>query len=226
MTVTIEKPQIYCFADEAGNFDFRPPTASRNASRFFVLTTVTMNSCAVGDALLELRRSLAIQGRHDPSHFHAAEDSQGVRDAVFDVLARHDFRVDATVFEKCKAYPSVKDNERYFYRLAWYLHFKYAAPLIGGVFRRPILVVAASVSTKGRQSEFHAAVRSVADQVYPGPIETAMWPSASDPCLWVADYCTWAIQRKWERGDERSYRLVKDRIRSEFDVWRRGTALY
>jgi hypothetical protein len=49
-----------------------------------------------------------------------------------------------------------------------------------------------------------------------------MWPSASDPCLWVADYCTWAIQRKWERGDTRSDDLIKDRIRSEFDIWERG----
>jgi hypothetical protein len=30
-------------------------------------------------------------------------------------------------------------------------------------------------------------------------------PHMSDPCLQVADYCTWAIQRKWERGDERSH---------------------
>lgn len=226
MSVTIERRQVYCFADEAGNFDFRPPTASRNASRFFTLATATMNACVAGDALLELRRSLAIAGHHIPSHFHAAEDSQRLRDAVFDVLSRHDFRVDATVFEKCKAYPNIASDARYFYRLAWYLHFKHVAPRIGGIFRRPILVVAASMTTKGRQAEFHAAVQSVADQVYAGPIQTAMWPSASDPCLWVADYCTWAIQRKWERGDTRSYDLIKDRIRSEFDVWRTGTARY
>lgn len=224
--VTIEKPQVYSFADEAGNFDFRPPSAARNASRYFILTSVTMNACAVGDALLDLRRSLTIAGEHIHSHFHAAEDTQAVRDAVFNVLSAHDFRIDATILEKAKAQPHIAGDEWYFYKLAWYLHLKYVAPQIGGMFRRPILVVAASLTTKKRQSEFHNAVRQVAAQVYSGPIKTGCWSSASEPCLWAADYCSWALQRKWERNDERSYDLIKDRIRSEFDVWAGGTKLY
>jgi hypothetical protein len=55
---------------------------------------------------------------------------------------------------------------------------------------------------------------------------TAYWPAASDPCLQVADYCCWAIQRKWERGDMRLYELIASKIRSEFDVFRLGTTVY
>jgi hypothetical protein len=39
--------------------------------------------------------------------------------------------------------------------------------------------------------------------------------NASDPCLWAADYCTWAIQRKWERRDERAYELIAAAVASE-----------
>ena len=39
------------------------------------------------------------------------------------------------------------------------------------------------------------------------------WPC---PCLWVVDYCVWAIQRKWEREDARSHVLTQDKIKSEF----------
>jgi hypothetical protein len=41
--------------------------------------------------------------------------------------------------------------------------------------------------------------------------------------LWAVDYCAWAIQRKWEMDDYRSYKLVADKIATEFDLWRVGT---
>jgi hypothetical protein len=42
----------------------------------------------------------------------------------------------------------------------------------------------------------------------------------------VADYCTWAIQRKWERQDQRSHALIASKVQSEFDVWARGKVQY
>jgi Protein of unknown function (DUF3800) len=225
VTITGVRKQIYCFADEAGNFDFKPRSISKNASKYFVLTTLTTNACGVGDALLDLRRHLTINGHHLPSHFHASEESQAIRDEVFGVLGQHDFRIDATVFEKSKTRPNIAEDVGYFYKLAWYMHLKHVAPAIGTLLHRPILVVAASLTTNQRKARFHEAVQSVAEQVYT-PITTAMWASASDPCLWAADYCSWAIQRKWELGDTRSYDLIRDKIRSEFDVFRTGQTHY
>lgn len=42
----------------------------------------------------------------------------------------------------------------------------------------------------------------------------------------IADYCSWAIQRKWESGDQRSYDLIRDKIRSEFDAFSTGSMYY
>ena len=55
---------------------------------------------------------------------------------------------------------------------------------------------------------------------------TAFWPCQTDPCLQAADYCTWAIQRKWEKGDRRSYDLIKDKISYEYELWARGKIHY
>lgn len=55
---------------------------------------------------------------------------------------------------------------------------------------------------------------------------TAQWPADADTGLQIADYCSWAIQRKWERNDDRSYALVQDKIYSEFDVFSGGTTQY
>ncbi|NNU68588.1 DUF3800 domain-containing protein [Rhizobium indicum] len=47
-------------------------------------------------------------------------------------------------------------------------------------------------------------------------------PSQTDPCLQLADYCAWAVQRKWERNDLASYDLVRDRISYEYELWKHG----
>lgn len=94
--------------------------------------------------------------------------------------------------------------------------------------RTGLLLTGASIGgTKARKAAFHKAIDEVVSQVLPlVKVQTAFWPAASDPCLQVADYCTWAIQRKWERADLRSYDLIKRKIRSEYDLWRIGTIHY
>ncbi len=198
--------RIYVFADEAGNFDF---SAGRGASRYFILTTVTMGEFAVGDALLELRRQLAWEGIEQATHdFHATEEKQAVRDRVFAALAPWDFRIDATILEKRKARPHLAQDEVRFYKTAWFLHFKYVAPRIVRAGDE-LLIIAASLGTRTKRAVFHQAIQDVVSQVTPSTqFRTAAWSAASDPCLWVADYCCWAIQRKWERGDDRSYALI------------------
>ncbi len=110
--------------------------------------------------------------------------------------------------------------------MAWFLHFKYVAPQIATPSDR-LFVVAASLGTKKKRGIFHTAVDDVVHQVSPcRSYRVAFWPMESDPCLQVADYCTWAIQRKWERGDERSYKLIAPKIATEYDVWAVGSTYY
>jgi hypothetical protein len=169
--------------------------------------------------------SLLGRGVHLDRVFHATEDEQVVRDEVFDLLAQADFRIDATILEKRKAQPHLQSEQR-FYQMAWFLHFKFVAPQVASSGDR-LLVTAASLGTKKRRALFHVAVSNVVSQVSPTfSYRVASWPYESDPCLQIADYCTWAIQRKWERGDNRSHILIANKIRSEFDVWRLGTTYY
>lgn len=212
----------YVFSDEAGNFDF-----SRNsgASRYFILGTVTADDCRIGDDLLQLRRELGWRGMHLDSVFHATEDPQGVRDEVFRILGGGEFRIDVTILEKSKAQAHLQ-SERALYKMAWYLHFKHVAPNVAIKADR-MFVVASSLGTKKKRGTFHTAVDEVVAQVSPcRSHRVAFWPAASDPCLQVVDYCVWAIQRKWERDDRRSYDLIKAKIKSEFDVWSIGEKHY
>jgi hypothetical protein len=213
--------RVYLFADEAGNFDF---SRKNGASRYFIVGTVTMKDTQCGHDLLELRRELAWQAVGLESSFHATEDKQVVRDEVFRLLAATDFRADFTIIEKRKTQPHRQSMEG-LYKLAWYMHMKHVGPRVIGS-RDEILVIAATIGTKTRRRAIRFGIEDVIGQVTTRPWEVAFWPAESDPCLQVADYVTWAVQRKWERGDERSNEIVEPKIITEYDIFKWGSTYY
>jgi hypothetical protein len=214
----------HVFADEAGNFDFSKKVG---ASRYFILTTVSMDTCGSGDALAALRRQLTWDGHDVSNGFHATDDSHDVRMAVFNELATHDIRVDTVILDKPKAQPQTHYSESQFYKYAWFYHFKYVAPRLGLATSDELFVVGAAIETKKKRLAFHRAIQDVVAQVAPvSAVNTAFWPAVGEPCLQVADYCAWAMQRKWERGDDTWYQMIKPKVRSEFDLWRAGRTTY
>jgi hypothetical protein len=215
--------RISIFADESGNFDF---SRKRDASRYFILTTIACPGYGVGDALLALRRDMAWEGIGVDSEFHATTDRLEVRARVFALLQRHPFRVDATILDKAKAQPKTRTSDETFYQYAWYYHLKHIAPRIVRA-NDELFVVGASLGTKKKRTLMHNAVREVVQQVTPTVhYRTASWSAQSEPCLQVADYCCWAVSRKWERGITAEYDLIAPRIATEYDLWSRGTKLY
>jgi hypothetical protein len=178
-----------------------------------------MSDFRAGDALLALRRQLAWEGLPQASsNFHATEELQSVRDRVFEELAKWELDIDATVIEKGKLGEDLKSDEIALYRWAWRIHFERVAQRLASDGDE-LLVMTASLGTRRRRQAFHRAVEEVVSQsVRPAAYRTVSWSGASDPCLWVADFCSWAIQRKWERGDARSYVLISNRLRSEVEV--------
>lgn len=211
------------FTDESGNFDF---SRSRGASQYFILTSVVLSDLAASVALMELRHTLAWDGVELAGHFRATEETQVVRDRVFAVLAEHEFRIDVTVIDKAKTAPELRPNAARFYKSAWFLHLQHAASAIASPDDE-LLIVAASVGTHRERSVFREALDDAVRDSAPCPIvRTAFWSASSEPCLQIADYCSWAVQRKWERGDLRSYNLVRSKIQSEYDAMRGRTELY
>jgi hypothetical protein len=201
---------VYLFGDEAGNFDF---SGALGASRYFILATVTMSDCQAGDRLQALRRRLAWRGVHLGAVLHATEDPQIVRDEVFATLRRCEMRIDATIIAKASVPLALRDGHE-LYRYAWHQHFSRIAGEVAGDDDR-LPAVASDLGTRKRRGAFHLAVDDAIRASARCPHRVAFWPNMSEPCLVVADYCTWAIQRRWEREDGRSRALIVDKIASE-----------
>ncbi len=221
----------YVFADESGNFDFRPHQNFPGASRYFSVGTLMLpDDEAVNhltSELLGLRRELAWRGAQvRPEGFHASEDAQRIRDVVFDLLERHPARFDVTLLEKSKAQPRLRVDDPTFYKYAWYYHFRHLAwRLRDG---DELMVVAATIGTKKMRAAFRQAVTDVVTQCCPYKVKRSVQfaDMAVDPCLQAADYGLWSVMRKWQGGDPRAFEQIKNKVFSEYDLFAPGRTHY
>lgn len=139
-----------------------------------------------------------------------------MRDRVFALLARHTFRVHATVIDKPCLPPAVRATDVALYGHAWTLHLARVLPDVTSPGDE-LLVVGASIGTRRRRAAFpdaiaHATTTTRAEVA----CHVASWDAVSDPCLQLADYCSWAVQRWWEGGDPRARAAIADCIAGEY----------
>ena len=209
------------YIDESGNLDF-----SRNpgATRYFIITSVTVAGNSLENDLLELRHRLVAAGYPLTDGFHAAEQEQAIRDAVFAVLQASEMRVDATIFDKPKVPPQYTQDKRQFYPYAWLRHLRFVAQQVSR-YSSDITVLSASFgpgqkATKAMEADILANLRGAAG------LQCEFAPAKSHLLLQAADYCAWAIQRKWQGNDTRSYDLIQDKIGSEYDWFKAEETMY
>lgn len=217
----------FIFIDESGTFDFKP-----ERSRFFVLTAIVTENPFQGVAeMLQLRHELLVDPaysvgtnkKRDLSHFHCTEDPQAVRDRVFGLICKLDFEAYSVVVHKNRTNPSLYEPEK-FYKMV----FK---SLINTIAARASLtgesdVFASSFSIKGNKQAFLDGLDS-AFTVHPKIAHRIYFhPTTSHHMLQVSDYVSWAIYRKWDKGDERSCRILGKKIKSDFPIFRNADKEY
>ena len=213
----------FLFSDEAGDFTFR---RGPNISRYFILCTVTTDNLCLGEALTRLRHTLLREGHELGDCFHATTDTQAVRDRVYATLLNHQFGFQVTICEKSKAQPQVRESKARFYKYPWFYHFKHGiAPRLSDGDH--LIVTAAAIGSKKERRTYTEALDDVIQQsAREIPYTMDFRPAIADPMLQVADYCAWAVQREWERGDSRSLEPLRDRLSYSYELWRRGTVHY
>ena len=239
MPDTAELKTLYIFIDESGNFDF---TAS--GTKFFTLTAAsTLSPLQSRDELLrkvyEMKYAGWTGGQHD-YFFHATEDRQETRDWVFAALKKLDFDIDTIIAQKNKTNPSlytklelsegkfrtIRSEERFY--------DKVSQMLLQYIFRRheekdgieKIVVVLGSIFTGKKRGYVLKSLKQYLKQNFKKPFYVYFHPTASDINCQIADYCGWAVYVRAERGEMRPWEEIKDKVKSCFDVFAKGTHIY
>jgi hypothetical protein len=206
-------PFLYTFLDEGGNFNF-----TSTGTKYFTMTALTVSRPFPWDGPLLALKYDEIERFLERDCFHATEDKQAVRNKVFAIIADHlaDLRVDAVIVEKSTIKPETQPIERFYPAVLGDLLRHVISTTDLRAYAELIVVTDALPVQKKRQAVEKAIKETLADALPQGvPYRTYHHESKAWMSLQVADYCNWAIYKKWDRGDGRSYNIIRSAIQSE-----------
>lgn len=220
---------LYIFVDESGNFDFSP-----GGTKYFILTVLsTTNPIEIGAALLKLRYQLLPDyacgsSMEEIGHFHASEDTQAVRNQVFPILSGKDeqVRVDSVVAQKNKTNPTLQQQPVELYTRMGEAALKYAFNRAVWRGYDQVVLVFSSIFDREKRGILKQAFKSLIKRHAGVPFALYFHDSKFDFCNQAVDYFGWAIYRRWESGDSRSYDLVQAAIKSQFPIFEKGDTEY
>lgn len=223
---------LYVFIDESGDFVFTP-----KGSKYFVITAIiTHNPNEALEQLTQLKSNL-LTGEIFPelsqsyreenicNGFHATEDKQVVRDEVFKIISGMEYiKAHAIVVRKNKTNPALISPEKFYPKMSSflidYIQKSYKFSKLCVMFNGSPIDKKKQAMLKGIKQEIE---RKGIDKEY-----YIYFPNSStERMLDVADYVCWAIAKKWEREDERSYNIIKKFLGSEErDIFKNGDIEY
>jgi hypothetical protein len=213
----------YLYFDEAGNFDFSP-----GGTRVFAMTClVAHRPFAFHGSLLDIKYDLLEAGLNIEL-FHAAEDRQAVRNQVFGVIANCLPLVEAysVIVQKRRVDPS-RRAPHVLYRDAFArLVERACSPAV--LATDHVVAITDHLPVNRQRAAFEKALKPYLKQHLGATASYDLFhhQSRSDLNLQVADYVSWAVYRKWNSGDSRSYDLIESCMRSEDDWLSEGAQYY
>ena len=224
MSDAVRSRFLYLFLDEGGNLDF-----SKNGTKYFVLSSLAKERpFYAGKELVELKYELVELGTN-LEYFHAAEDRQAVRNAVFAIIAKYleGVRVDSLIVEKRKTGPALQPVEYFYPRMLGYL-LRYVLGKITLSDFQEVIVFTDRVPVNKHREAVEKAVKVTLAEALPAGTRFRVYhhDSKSNLDLQIADYCNWAIYRKWNSGDDRSYNVIGPVVRSEFEIFKTDSQFY
>ena len=212
---------VFAFLDESGEFTYQ----KERGNHLVFVGIVTAQPCLLTSEFATLRYELLQKG-HCVERFHAAEDKQFVRDEVFKLLEATDgFTIHSIIVRKNRVNPSLRKYG--VYSVAYRTMLKY---LVGSWKASPNMhIVVDTVPERNQQSSLKAALRQRAEEILQ-PAKTVYTldhnNSSAHALLQAADYCAWAIYKKWHENDLRSYDRIAKKISNEFDIYAGGDTTY
>lgn len=210
----------YIFLDEAGNFDF-----SVNGTRYFVLTSVSMCRPFPAFHALDDYKHDCLEAGRNLEHFHCSHDRVEVRNSLFDLIADHldDMRIDCLVVEKSKIDLALQETVRFYPEMLGHL-LKFVLPRELNANANEVIVITDTIPINKMRRAVEKAVRTTLTRMLPSGMKYRVLhhQSRSHYGLQVADYCCWAIFRKWQTGEISWYDRIRSAVHNEFDILHAG----
>jgi hypothetical protein len=131
------------------------------------------------------------------------------------------------IVEKCKTGPALQDPVKFYSKMGGYL-LRYVL----GEFKlsdyKEVLVFTDAMPVERLKNAMQKAIKEVLADMLPPTAKYRLFHHESKSCLdlQIVDYCNWAIYRKHDRGDLRSFSKIEKAVKSEFEIFKTGKTKY
>lgn len=223
---------LFIFIDESGNFDFSP-----TGTKYFSISAISTLDPLGKEELEKIKYDLIKKGI-DIEYFHASEDEQFVRNRVYNFIeSLEDVEIDSVIVQKNKANPSlyIPEKKKMSKKEKGYkLYIIALRTLLKYIFERYkdsenidlVVVILSSIFDKNKQALIKMIIKKYLKQEFQKPFFLYFHQCGADKNTQIADYCSWAIHKKWADGEMRPYGAIQNKIRSEFDIFGIGENTY
>ena len=216
---------LYMFIDEGGNFDFSP-----KGTKYFTLSCLTEKRPFPSyDRLRNIKYDL-IEDGINIEYFHATSDKQFVRNMVSSVIKDNidNIKVDSMIVQKNKTHPSLYPEDKFYNKvfemlMKWVLRERVDMQEV-----KSLIIFTDNMPLNKKKKAMEKAVKLTLSGLVKEGLQYNIYhhQSKSNLNLQVVDYLNGSIFRKWERGDARSYEIIKKAVDAEWDVFRHGDTIY
>ena len=226
------KRVLYCYLDEAGDFNF-----SLTGTPYYIYTAlVTEKPLGLQTDLLKAKYELVLnnlpfsKSHRNNDYFHATEDAPMTRELAYGALAGHvdEIRIYSIIVQKNKTNPSVRDERKFFSMIM--------RALLEDIVRYEgvvdtydhLCIMTDRIPVQKKRDAIIGPIKKGLSALLGEKISysLAQMDSKSDFGLQAADYCSWAIHRWYTNGDDHYLDKLRPAVRHLADFFRNGTTIY
>ncbi len=202
----------YIYLDESGDLGF-----GERSSRWFILTIVfTGNHRKIEKCAKKVHQGLKKKYKKI-SELHAYHADEITRKRVLKLLSEtDDLKILSIVLNKKKVYTDLQNQKPYLYNytaniLLDRLHNKNVLK----ADEKVLICIDQRETNKFLKKNFEEYLKINLNGKIKNHFEIKIKASHTEKCLQVVDFISWAIFRKYERGDYEYYEIIKNKIIEE-----------
>ena len=206
----------YIFLDESGDlgFDFK----KKGTSQFFIVTILyTRDSKGALEKIVKKTHSeLAKKFKRRIGVLHAVQEKPITRLRILKRISEKECGVMAIYLNKKKVHTHLQDEKQVLYNFVTNI-------LLDRIYSKKILspdlsiefVASRRETNKFLNENFRDYLTRQIKNNHKGLIKVSIKTPAEEKCLQAVDFLSWAIFRKYERGDESYYKVFRKKISEE-----------
>ena len=214
--MTTVKNCKYLYLDESGDFNFKS-----HGSRYFIMTSISISRPSNLIKSIEEYKYSCIEDGINVDYFHCYEDSEAVRNYMFNLIHRnlHEICIDAVIVNKSDLLPDLLRPQRLYAEVLSFL-LKISIPKeLESKDVEEIVVITDTIPINAMKTKISKAIQNTLPEMLPPGTKYKLFhhQSRSHFGLQIADYCCWAINRKLNRNETYWHGLIKPALRTELE---------